>query len=116
VLLQVHDPADEAAGLLSEWFAESLRAGSMFALSALPSGGREVEGMTSMAAKLRWVVQQCGQGHWPVREAEYTLALFATMLPMVRWTTLSERQRRLALTFATLAGSALLRDYSDSLP
>jgi thiamine kinase-like enzyme len=116
LLVQVFEwDVDARLDAVSAWFAESVRPGNLFAPMPSTSEGTEPHLVTLAARELRWVAQQCGQGLWPIKEDEYLLALFASLLPIVRWTTVSASQRKLALVLSTLAGSALLQRWSTTV-
>ncbi len=99
--------SDTEAATVTSWFTSSVQPGAVFECAVVRDAGSEVESITLTVARLRWIAHQCGQGLWPVRSWEYLVALFSALLPMARWTSLTSNQRRRALLFATVVGSAL---------
>lgn len=100
----------QSEGML-RWFCGSLADRNVMDRAAPSETTTELAIATSICGDLRRVAGGCGQGHWPIRDDEYLFALFAGLLPMVRYPTLSDGQRRLALLFATVTGSVLLRKW-----
>jgi hypothetical protein len=111
VLCQVFALEDGETAHLSRWFADSIRSRKTYSPSPATSDSTAVCTAASVAGRLREIAKACGQGHWPLREDEYLLSLFAALLPMTRYSTLSVEQNRLALTLATLSGSRVLKSW-----
>jgi hypothetical protein len=72
--------------------------------SSLP----EQDPARAVALRLQEICFECGQGHWPIKVDEYLVALYSALLPMVRYTTLEDHPRKLALVLATLTATALM--------
>jgi hypothetical protein len=108
LLAQAFEWSGAQADAIVTWFCQSLEKSHLFVQQPSTGPTSEVIVATSVCAGIRTIVQGCGQGLWPVREDEYLLALFASLLPMARYTTLSVIQRRFALLLAGITGSSLL--------
>ncbi|MFD3945476.1 phosphotransferase [Streptomyces sp. NPDC058579] len=120
LLCQVFDWDDQAAVRVASWIAGVLvgpdqepdeepggRAGLLPDVADPGQLTPQEQLVLAVTRRIREIAAGCGQGHWPIKVAEYHLALAGALLPMVRYTTLSTAQRKFALTLSTVITSAL---------
>jgi hypothetical protein len=113
MLCQVFEP-DDGYAEVGSWFAGSVTREHVFDAAAAGSA-ETAKRCTSVVSRLRQIVRDCGQGHWPVREDEYLLALFGQLLPMARYSTLSTSQRQFALVCSAVVASTLTARWEASI-
>ncbi|MCX5434698.1 aminoglycoside phosphotransferase family protein (plasmid) [Streptomyces sp. NBC_00257] len=63
--------------------------------------------------RIREAAFGCGQGNWPIPIHEYQLALAGSLIPMIRSSGMTLKQRQFALTLSTVVCSALLASWQE---
>lgn len=107
VLAQHVDWGEDDRRAIVRWFLSEPVGGEEWGIAAddLPSGEAAVA--IAVARQAREVAFRCGQQQWPVSSREYGVALLGALLPIARYTTVSERQRALAMALAGVVAAEL---------
>jgi uncharacterized protein associated with vWA-MoxR-VMAP ternary system len=107
LLTRIFEWDENEANAVVTWFGETM-VGSVLSPKTPLAGTDNLARAAQAVGTLRQVLSGCGQGHWPIAAKEYQLAMFASLLPFVRYPDIPPLNRKVALALAAGAATALL--------
>lgn len=108
ILCRLFSWNDDEASAVAAWFGTAI-SGEVFIDREPLSGTANLQRAGSAIKQLRKILAGCGQGHWPITNLEYQVALLASLLPFVRYPDTAELNRLIALALASAAATSLCR-------